>query len=158
MTDNRKIGPFHATSQRVWLHWIFLSTCLNFGWEILHFPLYSASSTHAGGIPVWAIIHCTLGDALISAFIFLITSVLLRTLNWPFTYPRRGLFFFVVLAVTYTAFSEWRNTEIIGSWNYAPAMPQLWGIGVAPLLQWVAVPSITLWLQIGIFNPNKRRQ
>jgi len=155
MTNDRKIALFHEASMRVWLRWVFLSTCLNFGWEILHFPLYNLSRTHAGGVPLWAILHCTLGDALISAFTFLITSVLLRTPNWPFMHPRQGLVFFVALAVTYTAFSEWKNTEIVGNWNYAPAMPQLWGAGVSPLLQWVVVPMITLWLQLGKVKFNK---
>ena len=35
----------------------------------------------------------------------------------------------------------------IGNWNYLPTMPLVpgAGIGLAPLLQWVVLPLLTLW-------------
>lgn len=156
MTSKQENASHHATSLRMWLNWVFLSTCLNFGWEVLHYPLYNVSTTHVGGIRILAILHCTLGDALISAIAFLGTSVLLRASRWPVTCPWRGLLVFVMVSVAYTVFSEQKNTEVIGSWNYASEMPLLWGIGVSPLMQWIVVPAFTLWV-ISMRAESKKR-
>ena len=46
-------------------------------------------------------------------------------------------------------FIEWLATSghWVQSWSYLPAMPLLpgTGIGVAPLLQWVLLPLLTVW-------------
>lgn len=138
---------FHSkVSICLWLKWVFVSTCLNLSWELLHFPLYRISSAHAGGIPFHAVLHCTVGDAIISAIAYLGAAILLRNLSWPLTSPRLGVFTFVVLSLAYTTYSELRNTATFGGWGYAPAMPLFFGVGVSPLLQWVIVPLATLWL------------
>jgi len=155
MTDNRTKPSLCKTSLPIFLNWVFLSTCLNLGWEILHYPLYNVSASHLGGIAALAILHCTLGDALISAIAFLFTAILVRDTRWPHTHRRQGLFVFVGMAVAYTAFSEWKNTEVSGSWTYASQMPLFWKIGVSPLLQWVVVPVITLWLNSVKVWPSK---
>jgi len=50
--------------------------------------------------------------------------------------------------VAYTIFSEWLNTAVRQSWAYSPLMPVLpiMGTGLAPLLQWIVVPSTALAL------------
>ena len=48
-----------------------------------------------------------------------------------------------------TAGIEWLATRghWVQSWNYLPAMPLVpgTGIGLAPLLQWVLLPLMTVW-------------
>jgi hypothetical protein len=44
----------------------------------------------------------------------------------------------------YTAFSEWLNVSVRGSWDYALSMPQVFGIGLAPLIQWLVVPTLAI--------------
>jgi hypothetical protein len=51
----------------------------------------------------------------------------------------------ILFGVCYTVFSEWRNTTVTMSWTYAPSMPQLSGIGLAPVVQWILVPALALW-------------
>jgi hypothetical protein len=42
-------------------------------------------------------------------------------------------------------------------WNYSPEMPKVYGVGISPILQWIAIPLITITLnrkfasQINIF-------
>jgi hypothetical protein len=50
------------------------------------------------------------------------------------------------IGVGYTIFSEYLNTVIRRSWTYAELMPTLplLGIGLAPMAQWVVVPSASL--------------
>jgi len=50
----------------------------------------------------------------------------------------------IALGAAYTILSEWLNVPIRRSWSYTAAMPVLpWlGTGLAPLLQWLVVPSL----------------
>jgi hypothetical protein len=48
--------------------------------------------------------------------------------------------------MAYTVFSEWLNVSVRGSWEYAAAMPEVLGIGLSPLFQWLVVPGLALFL------------
>lgn len=52
-----------------------------------------------------------------------------------------------ILALGYTIFSEWLNTEVRESWAYREAMPRLPGLGtgLTPVLQWIVVPVVGFW-------------
>ncbi len=52
----------------------------------------------------------------------------------------------VAIGVSITAAIEWLATRghWVGSWNYLPLLPGT-GIGLAPLLQWVLLPLLTVW-------------
>jgi hypothetical protein len=56
----------------------------------------------------------------------------------------------VIPAVGYTALSEWINTIARGSWAYSALMPVIrlggFEIGLSPLLQWLVIPPVALWL------------
>ncbi|MGL1834438.1 hypothetical protein ACKVEX_12605 [Rhodocyclaceae bacterium SMB388] len=52
----------------------------------------------------------------------------------------------IASGVSYTAFSEWHNVHVAGSWAYVESMPTIVGIGVSPLLQWIVVPLTVIWL------------
>jgi hypothetical protein len=49
-----------------------------------------------------------------------------------------------LVGLAYTAFSEWQNVYQDANWSYAPAMPLLFGIGLAPLLQWIVIPPLSI--------------
>lgn len=52
----------------------------------------------------------------------------------------------VSFGLAYTVFSEWFNVYRIESWDYAPSMPLVNGIGLTPLLQWSVVPVVMIAL------------
>ena len=47
-----------------------------------------------------------------------------------------------MVAMTYTAWSEWHNVYETGSWGYTAEMPTISGIGISPLLQWLVLPPL----------------
>ncbi len=53
---------------------------------------------------------------------------------------------FLGFGLTYTAWSEWFNTSIRAAWTYSPAMPLVAGIGLSPLLQWLVLPLLLVWI------------
>ena len=66
-----------------------------------------------------------------------------RLLGWPL-FAGRMMLAAVLFGLGYTVFSEWLNVEIRQSWSYTEAMPLLppLGTGLAPFLQWLAVPGL----------------
>lgn len=61
----------------------------------------------------------------------------------------------VAFGTAYTVFSEWMNISILRSWTYADSMPRLglgdFELGLTPLLQWLVVPWVALYLSRGTF-------
>jgi len=52
------------------------------------------------------------------------------------------------LGAAYTVYSEWLNTGVRMAWAYSELMPVVPGIGtgLSPLLQWLVLPPLGLWL------------
>lgn len=129
-------------AERVLVGWGFV---LNAAWEFGQTPLYEDSDRDLGYL-AWSRLHCAAGDVLILLAAFWLTSLAWRSRRW-FTRPRRlapGLF--VALGLAYTVWSEWANTSLRDAWQYRPEMPTLFGIGLAPLLQWLVLPPILVVL------------
>ena len=106
--------------------------------------LYDLADRHERAI-LFAVIHCTAGDALITAAALIVAILTARRLRWPIFGGRMALAA-VLLGLGYTVFSEWLNAHIRHSWSYTEAMPVIppLGTGLSPLLQWLIVPGIAL--------------
>lgn len=73
------------------------------------------------------------------------TALLFRDRYWPRRWMSPSLVF-VTTGLSDTVFSEWLNTSPRSSWQYAEAMPQVHGIGLTPLLQWLVIPPLLVLL------------
>jgi hypothetical protein len=123
---------------------------LNLVWEVAQLPLYTIWSEAPAAEIAFAVAHCTLGDLLIGAAALLIALLAVRApgveeWNWIVI----GMIA-VFIGVAYTAFSEWTNTAIRGSWQYSSLMPLIdigrIPIGLSPLMQWAILPPLALYL------------
>lgn len=141
---------------RIFVLWIGLSALLHLAWELIQLPLYTIY--HQAGLPeiAFAVAHCTAGDLLISAATYVVAAVGARNGGWPVERAGLGLAFAIPAGMIYTAFSEWLNVSVRGSWEYAPSMPQVFGIGLSPLFQWLVVPAVTLLVLRAV--PRARRR
>lgn len=130
--------------------WAGIAFALNLAWELVQLPLYAIFSAGTPTEIAFAIAHCTVGDVLIAISSFVFGLIATRRADWPMSRPLLGGVVAILFGVSYTAFSEWRNVYETGSWSYAPAMPLLFGIGLAPLLQWIVIPPLGIaWLRRG---------
>ena len=123
---------------------------LNTIWEIAQLPLYTL--WEEGSLPsiAYAVLHCTLGDVAIGtlALVFALIATRARAVEtWRW---RQVALFLVIPAVGYTVFSEWMNTVARAGWEYSALMPVVrfpgLEIGLSPLLQWMVIPPLALWL------------
>jgi len=123
---------------------------LNLVWETTQLPLYTLWSEASAGTIAFSVAHCTAGDIAIGAAALLIVLILGReraVAQWRW---RRIAVWTALAGTAYTVFSEWSNTAILGSWAYSELMPTLnvagIDIGLSPLLQWLVLPPLALYL------------
>ena len=122
---------------------------LNLIWEIGQLPFYTLWHDGTWQEIGYAVAHCTAGDVLI-ALACATAALAITRWHWPMPGRQSTLFLlcFIALSVAYTIFSEWLNTTVRLSWAYSNLMPvlPLLGTGIAPLLQWIAVPMMAFLL------------
>ncbi len=121
---------------------------LNLPWEIWQIPLFKgvASLAHWDGV-----IMCTraaVGDAVIALLAFWLVTATVRSRGWIRRPTAVTLGTFVAVGVVATVLLEYWATQVGGRWQYAEAMPRLplLGTGLAPLLQWLLLPPLVVWL------------
>lgn len=116
-------------------------------WELVQIPLYTTWRNSDWGSILYSLAHCTAGDLLILLGCYELVALLTRSRHWVAgcIYPTGGLF--VLAGMSYTVYSEIANTGT-RAWQYTEQMPivPMLGIGITPLLQWVVIPPILLWL------------
>lgn len=112
-------------------------------WEFAHLPLYTIWLTGTPGELVFAAVHCTGGDLLITLSTIMLSLFVFGSAEWPRVRIRRVLAGAVVFGVGYTIFSEWLNIVIRETWAYRAVMPVIpvLDAGLSPVLQWVVVPT-----------------
>ena len=122
---------------------------LNFAWEILQAPLYVGMADMPHAQITRACKQATVGDAVIMLLAYGVVALAARSRRWIVAAKGWQLALFIAIGVSITAAIEWLATRgyWIGNWNYLPTMPLVPGsdIGLAPLLQWVVLPLLTVW-------------
>ena len=112
-------------------------------------PLYQLFWSGTTREIAFAVLHCTGGDLLIAASSLLTALVLIGKRSWPepSAETRRVAVAAVMIGIAYTVFSEWWNIAVRATWSYTEAMPVVppFGTGLAPLLQWLIIPTLALW-------------
>lgn len=123
---------------------------LSLSWEIAQLPLYTIWSEQSVAYIAFAVAHCTLGDMAIGSTALLLALILSRERSLEQWRWGRIALLAALFAAGYTIFSEWLNTAQLPSWTYSDAMPtvELAGIrlGLSPLLQWLVVLPLALYL------------
>ena len=121
---------------------------LHYPWEFLQVPFYE-QMPYLGH---WeAIIFCTratFGDVLISLGAFWAAALIFRNRNWIRSPNGAVLVVFIAVGLAVTVVLEWHATTVAERWQYSDAMPTLplLGTGLSPVLQWIILPLLTVWL------------
>jgi len=122
--------------------WVLVSSAANLAWEFAQLPLYTLYEDPDTGRIVRYVLHCTAGDVLIALAAYALTALALGNWSWPLRNPLRGIVLATTLGLAYTAASEWYNVYLAPAWAYSERMPLVFGIGLAPLLQWLLIPPL----------------
>jgi hypothetical protein len=122
-------------------------------WEVAHLPLYTTWGEQSLAKNIAAAMHCTFGDAVISFLTFLAAHWAVECVSFP---SRRWAKVILLAAgLLTTVILELLSTQVWNRWAYTPSMPIVPGLGVglSPLLQWLAVPSLALILLERVLKP-----
>lgn len=127
---------------------IMLGLPLELLWETAQFPLYDVWHQNDWGYILYGLAHCTMGDSLILLVAYEIVALWRRRRDWFLDNVASGGALFTLLGAGYTVYSEVMNVRIKGTWGYTDLMPvvPILDIGGMPLLQWLLIPPILLWL------------
>jgi hypothetical protein len=132
------------TSARTVPEWALWAIVLNFFWEVAQLRFYAFAPTVGRWERVWDVVHCTAGDGLIALVSYAAAALVTRAPDWPARRPKLGLTVVLCVGLAWTAWSEWQNVYVNGAWAYAASMPTILGIGLLPMLQWLALPPLVL--------------
>lgn len=121
---------------------------LNLPWELLQIPFFTGMPSIAHWDGVIQCVAAAAGDAVILLVAFWATACLRRTREWISRPTLKAIAVFVALGIIVTIVLEWWATGDSGRWTYAETMPTIpWlGTGVLPLLQWLLIPPLVVWL------------
>lgn len=123
-------------------------TVANLIWETAQLPLYTIWASGNARELTFAVVHCTVGDALIATS-SLVLALFIAGEAWPGSQAARHRVaaLSVVFGVGYTAFSEWLNIVVRQSWAYSSLMPvvPIIDTGLSPIAQWIVIPMTGFW-------------
>ncbi len=128
-----------------WAALAFFSVLLNFVWEMVVMPAYETRSTSGAGVGIAMCVVATLGDVGITLGSYAVATMITtrRWLTRPTLVPFAT---YLAVGLVMTMAFEYVNVTVLHRWSYAPRMLVVAGIGVLPLLQWLVLPPIVLWL------------
>lgn len=137
---------------------LILSFLGHFAWEILQAPLFSSldATAHFAGILVC--LRATFGDLGIALGAFWCTAWLSGSRDWVARPTLRLTCLFIGIGLAVTIGFEFVSTDILDRWAYGPAMLRLpvVGTGLAPLMQWLVVPTLVLCYLKRLANAGQR--
>jgi hypothetical protein len=126
----------------------FFGVLVNLPWELLQIPFFDGMSR----APHWqATKVCSLaavGDGALLLGAYWVTAAMARSRQWVLHPRLRDVLVLLSVAQVMNALFEWLNTEIWQRWAYIPAMPTvpLLGTGLAPVLQWLCLAPLVIWI------------
>jgi hypothetical protein len=142
---NKKI--LTSTRKTIFAKYFFLTTSLNFVWEVFHLPLYTLWSEAPIESIVYSVLHCIAGDVFIALIALSIGLVLAWARNFPLERFWTVATITILAGFAYTIYSELHSTVVTKGWSYSAAMPTLFGVGVSPMAQWLVIPGF-IWVYL----------
>ena len=140
------------------------SFLLHFVWEFLQVPTYAgmAEMAHWQGIKLCT--SATIGDVGFALTAFWTASLVARTRHWMGNQVAIPILVFLGVGIALTVGFEFYYTQVTLRWTYSDLMPLVppFGTGLSPLLQWIVIPPVVLWLSRrylagGAAPPNRGR-
>ena len=128
-----------------WVALALFSLLVNFAWEVLVPPFYAFHAAAPHSITVLACLRSSFGDAGITIGSYAAVAAI-GTRRWINAASPRLIAAYIACGVGVTIAFEYISVYRMGRWAYSSIMPTIGGIGVVPLVQWLVLPLVILWL------------
>jgi len=141
MSDTDRTEIVHESGR--WIAVILVTFALHFAWEMAQGNLFQLMQS----MPFWrATAWCaraTAGDLVITTIAFS-AAAMSGGLHWPLIRRRLSpALIFLTVGILITIGYEIYAVST-GRWAYDEQMPQILGIGLSPLLQWIVIPLLEI--------------
>lgn len=138
---------------RRWIVFGLLVFALHFAWEMAQSFLFASMKSMTPAEATLLCLRAALGDLVIMATAYVAAAMASRDLTWPAHHRRVAVAMFFSIGLAITIAYE-RYAVRTGRWQYDARMPVIFGIGIAPLLQWLAVPATVLLIFRRLWRSN----
>ena len=120
----------------------------NFVWEILQVPWFTGMAEASHGSVIGLCIRATGGDIRILLASFWLSSIICGHRQWLLKGEQKPAGILIITALVVTIILEWLAPGPLERWAYTDSMPMipLLGVGLSPLLQWLLLPPLIMWL------------
>ena len=119
---------------------------LNFIYEVWQSPYFEFYNMPLLADKIEYITHCTIGDGVINIFSFWIVSALRGSRYWLINSTWKLTLLFTTLGWIYTFISEIYRVQVAKVYGVSILVIPGVGISWLPLLQWVIVPPLVLYM------------
>jgi len=119
---------------------------LNFVYEVWQSPYFEFYNMPLLADKIEYITHCTVGDGVITIFSFWIVSVLRGSRYWLLNSTWKLTLLFTALGWIYTFISEIYRVQIAKLYGVSVLVIPGVGISWLPLLQWIILPPLVLYM------------
>ncbi len=141
MSDTDRTEIVHES--RRWIAVILITFALHFAWEMAQHSLYLQMQSKSFWRATAICARATVGDLVITTIAFS-AAAMSGGRSWPLLRRRLSptLIFLTVgmiLTIGYECYAVFT-----GKWAYDERMPQIFGIGLSPLLQWIVIPLLEI--------------
>lgn len=127
---------------------IIFSFLLHFVWEFWQAPTYAGMTelNHWEGIKLCT--SATFGDVGFAITAYWATCIFAKNRLWFLKPSATQMSLYLGVGIALTIGFEYYYTNISLRWTYSELMPLIppFGTGLSPLLQWLTIPTIVLWL------------
>ncbi len=111
-------------------------------------PWFTGMAEASHGSVIGLCIRATGGDILILLASFWLSSIICGHRQWLLKGEQKPAGILIITALVVTIILEWLATGPLERWAYTDSMPMipLLGVGLSPLLQWLLLPPLIMWL------------
>ncbi len=120
----------------------FISFLINLLWEVVHSQLYTTCLKAPLKKYISLIIGASLKDGFWISLFFLISILIFNNVNILLNYYQ--LLFFIILALIFSFYVEKISLKM-NRWEYSKQMPQLFNVGITPLIELVITGVLTFF-------------
>jgi hypothetical protein len=131
------------------LLWLFIiAAAINWPWEMLQMPAYQEMAYRSWSETAWRCFQASLGDGLITVFVYSLTVLVLRAPHKEKSAMRMKSFISLAILGAMVAVVMERLALSAGRWSYSTVMPivPILEVGLLPLLQLVILIPLAVKL------------
>jgi len=123
------------------------SFLMHFVWEFIQVPTYTGMTNMNHWPGVLMCTSATFGDVGFALIAFWTTSLFAKNRGWLMELTLWRVIIFLAVGLSLTIGFEYYYTNISLRWTYSEHMILVppFGTGLSPLLQWIFIPSLTIW-------------